>query len=252
MTHIPSLCDDGSPGISHHESASSNPKPNPTFREQGNIWLDGMANRNFNPAQPSTLTYWAGVLKNSICPAIGDVHLSDLDNTLMKLLVRQMINGGLSGSTIGSYILVVMMVIRSLVDSDGELVYARAWSPQYLDVPQINRLHLNNPCFSTEMMTGLCSWKSPAERMLFALGGASGARIGELLALEIDRHISPDFSTLRIVQTFYNRVKTPRAEREIDLHSSVSRLLAEFVGVRTSGLLFRSCIGSPLNASAIL
>ena len=101
-------------------------------------------------------------------------------------------------------------------------------------------------------MSGLSGWNSPVERTLFTLAGASGARLGELLAIEIDRHISPDFSTLRIVQTLNNHVKSPCTEREIDLHPSVSKLLAEFVGDRTSGLLFRSRTGNPLKASAIL
>lgn len=251
MTHMPSFSD-GSPGNSHLQNASSNPKPNPTFREQGEIWLAVMAKRSWNPVRSSTLLRWKGVLNNRIYPLIGDVNLSDLNGTRMEQLIRQMAEGNLSASTIETYIMIVKMVVRSLVDADGEPVYKRAWPPQSLNVPEINPLHLNVPCFSEETMSGLSGWKSPVERMLFTLAGASGARLGELLGIEIDRHISPDFSILRIVQTLNNGVKSPCAEREIDLHSSVSRLLAEFVGDRNSGLLFRSRTGNPLNASVIL
>jgi integrase len=251
MTQMPSIFI-GSPGNPHLQNASSNLKPNPTFREQGKIWLDGMANRKWNPVQPSALSHWMGVLKNWLYPVIGECRLSDFNNTSVRRLVDQMVEAGLCASTIRTYTLIVKAVVASLVDSNGKPVYARTWNSRFLGLPQFNPLQVNAPCFSHEIVSGLATWKSPTERMLFILAGATGARVGELLGLEIDRHISPDFSTLRIVRTLNNRVKSPCAEREIDLHSSVSRLLSAFVGGRASGFLFRSRTGKHLSASTVL
>jgi hypothetical protein len=47
-------------------------------------------------------------------------------------------------------------------------------------------------------------------------------------------------------------LKSASGFREIDLHPSVAAMLKEFVGERTSGLLFRSRTGKPLGQSNIL
>ena len=55
--------------------------------------------------------------------------------------------------------------------------------------------------------------------MIFILCGAAGLRIGELLGIEIDKHISPDFLTLYIQQKvrrgrIEERLKTSWASRD--------------------------------------
>jgi integrase len=47
-------------------------------------------------------------------------------------------------------------------------------------------------------------------------------------------------------------LKTVNGEREIDLHSSVAKLLIEFIGDRTEGLVFQTKTGKPLAQSNIL
>jgi integrase len=106
-------------------------------------------------------------------------------------------------------------------------------------------------------MSGLAKWKYPQARMMFVLCGATGMRIGEALGLETGKHISSDFRTLSIKQkarhcTIENRLKTNNAAREVDLHSSVARLLGEFVGDRESGFLFQSRRGKLLSSSNIV
>jgi integrase len=47
-------------------------------------------------------------------------------------------------------------------------------------------------------------------------------------------------------------LKTDNAYRDVDLHASVVRMLKEFIGSRTSGLLLSSKKGKPLSNSNIL
>jgi integrase len=106
-------------------------------------------------------------------------------------------------------------------------------------------------------MSGLAAWRYPRERMLFILGGAAGLRIGEALGLDINTHVSPDFSTLYIVQKVRHckvekRLKTPSAFRKVDLHPEIAFLLAEFIGNRKTGFLFCTRNGKPLATSNIL
>jgi integrase len=93
--------------------------------------------------------------------------------------------------------------------------------------------------------------------MLYVLLGATGLRFGEAIGLEIDKHISDDFSTVHIRQKVWNGrvqpfLKTDNGVRDVDLHSSVSAMLKKFVGERGSGFLFRSKRGFPLLQSNVL
>jgi integrase len=124
-----------------------------------------------------------------------------------------------------------------------------------LPVPQKD--NQNTPSFSAEVMTGLARWKKPRERMIFILCGAAGLRIGELLGIEIDKHISPDFLTLYIQQKvrrgkIEQRLKAANAVREVDLHPAIATLLKRFVGRRKHGLLFCTRTGKPLSPTDII
>jgi integrase len=93
--------------------------------------------------------------------------------------------------------------------------------------------------------------------MLFTLAGATGARISELLGLEIDKHISPDFRTITINQQgkrgkIIKRVKQRASRREVDLHPDIAEVLKTFVGNRKSGLLFTTRNNTPMDYTFVL
>jgi integrase len=93
--------------------------------------------------------------------------------------------------------------------------------------------------------------------MLYVLLGATGLRFGEAFGLEIDKHISDDFSTLHIRQKVWSGqvqpfLKTGNGVRDVDLHPSIAAMLKRFIGNRTSGFLFRSKNGFPLLQSNVL
>lgn len=75
--------------------------------------------------------------------------------------------------------------------------------------------------------------------------------------VEIDKHISPDFLTISIMQKVRRgkveqRLKTARGLRQVDLHPAIAALLKEFAGDRTSGFLFCTRKGKPLSPSNII
>jgi len=92
--------------------------------------------------------------------------------------------------------------------------------------------------------------------MLSILCGATEMRIGEMLGLEIDKHFADDFTTILVRQQakgtkLTSDVKTKNAVRDIDIHPDVARQLREFIGDRSSGLVFVTRKGTPLNRSNI-
>jgi integrase len=84
--------------------------------------------------------------------------------------------------------------------------------------------------------------------MLYILEAATGIRIAELLAVEIEKHVSPDCSMIAIRQQvkgskIVSYLKTDAAYRIVDLCTEAAELLRRFVGNR-SGLLFPSKKGT--------
>jgi integrase len=138
-----------------------------------------------------------------------------------------------------------------------ETEFIHTWNHDFIDVPLVEKSKQNTPSFSSDVMSGLAKWRKPKERMLFILCGAAGLRIGEVLGIEIDKHISPDFRTISVKQQARHckvkpRLKTPSAVREVDIHPAIGCLLQAFVGDRKSGFLFTSRNGKPLSSSNII
>ena len=229
-----------------------------TFREQTKWWLDHIQRRKRKPIAPATLELWKGCLEKWINSNIGDLPLSEVNNSALKVLVAKMSDGGLSLKTItGNYVPVVKMVVASAVDEQGEQIYPRKWNHEFIDLPVPQKDKRNTPSFSAEVMTGLARWKKPRERMIFILCGATGLRIGEVLGIEIDKHISSDFLTLYIQQQvrrgkIEERLKTANAVRQVDLHPAIATRLKQFVGCRKVGLLFCTRTGKPLSPTNIV
>jgi hypothetical protein len=77
---------------------------------------------------------------------------------------------------------------------------------------------------------------------LLRVATAAGLRIGEVLGIEIDKHISPGFLTLSINQKVRHgkverRLKTANGFRQVDPHPTIASLLKQFVGNRKAGFL---------------
>jgi integrase len=228
-----------------------------TFEEQAEKWLRRMRERMRKPVAPSTISLWRGCLDNWLNPRIGKLQLESVNNAALKQIVAVMMKGGLSAKTINTYTQVVKSVVASAVNDEGEQLFPRTWNNDFADLPIVNKSKQNRPNFSREIMNGLARWKHPRERMLFILCGAAGMRIGEALGLEIDKHISDDFRTLKIAQKVRHSavedwLKNENAERQIDLHPCISELLRRFVGNRTSGFLFQTRNEKPMESSNVI
>jgi integrase len=162
---------------------------------------------------------------------------------------------GLSPKMVSNVIQVVKMVVASLVNEDGEKIYPRTWNHEFIDLPEVK--NQRQPTHTSEAMTAIAVGSKGRERMLYILLGATGMRIGEALGIEIDKHITDDFSTVQIRQKAWRGsiqlfLKTDNGLRDIDLHPSISAVLKAFIGDRTSGLLFFSKNGNPLLQSNVL
>jgi integrase len=247
----------GADTIEHFNQVVERQKGCVTFKQQASIWLECLRSRKRKPVADSTLDDWKGVLNNWVTPLIGDCPISDVNNGVLKKVVAVMVDKGLSAKTIENYLQVPKMVVASVVDDDGNQVYPRKWNQEFMDMPLVVKSEQNTPSFSSEIMSGLATWKKPKERTLFILCGAAGLRVSEALGIEIDKHISSDFRTIGVRQQARHckvkeKLKTTNALRDVDIHPAVADLLKALVGDRKSGFLFTSRNGKPLSASNVV
>jgi integrase len=230
--------------------------PDPTFKEQAEAMLVQLASRKRKPVHESTLFTWAHHLNHWLYPAIGHLQLSQITHATIKPLIGAMVAAGLKPTSIDAHFRLIRKVVDSCLDESGESIYRRTWNYDFLDLPVINPRTMNRPCFSDEIVSGLARWRFPREQMIFILAAASGARIGELLGLDIDQHFSQGCETLRIERQvdrghLVPYTKTEASYREVDLHRDVAGTLQKFIGSRM-GLLFCTGKGTVMNATNVL
>ena len=246
----------GADSVEHLEKvqASNHGK---TFREQATEWLDYMKTRKRKPVAPSTIETWQSCLEKWLNPSLGDLPLSAVGNDSVRELVSKMTEAGLSPKSVSNYIQVAKAVVASAKDSKTrKQIYPVVWDYEYLDMPEVKKSKQHRPVFTSDVVTGIVAVSKRKYRMLYVLCASSGLRIGEALGINIS-NISTDRSTIKVcekawkgqIQTF---LKTENGAREVDLHPTVAAMLRDFIGDRTSGLLFCSRNGKPLSQSNIL
>ena len=244
--------------------------PGVTFREQAKTWLDDMRNRDSDPVAPSTIATWGYALEKWINPNIGDLPLESVNNLAMRDLVAKMVKGGLSPKSGVNYSQIVKMVVASAMDEQGEELFPRKWNNKIIRMPKVNKRKQRTPSLTGETVTDVVrETEEEKYRVLFALCASSGLRFGEALGINI-KSVSPDGSNIKIVEKAWgsevqDRLKTESGEREIDLHSSMAKVLREYIDnetarranskrecLRKCSLVFASRNGRPLHQSSVL
>ena len=219
------------------------------FRQQAEFWLKSLSTRKRNPVEQTTIDTRRYALDKWIYPEIGTMRLAEVNNLALKELVGKMAAECLSAATIRDYSNIVKAVVASAIDGNGEEKFPRKWNEEFIDAPLIEKQ--NQPTTTADGMQHILKNATGQYRVLYALlAGCGPMRAGEALGLEI-KHISEDFRTLQIVQKakrgiIQEHLKTENGERQVDLCSELADMLREFVGQRTSGLLFRTSTGNQL------
>jgi integrase len=215
--------------------------------------MEDCKTRKRKPIKPSTLSNWQNILDNHVLPALGSTPLSETNNTAMKALVTILVRKKLSAQTIKNITLTVKLVKASAVDEDGGELFPTKWNHKFIDMPIVDETKQRKPSFSAEQVEGIVKAARGRMQMAAVLFAATGMRAGELLGLEV-RHF--DGASVKVEQeVWYDKVqepKTPNAKRVIDLHPDVASLLAQFIGDRKDGFVFRTSSGKPLSQTNLL
>ncbi len=224
-------------------------------QHQGEIWLKSLAKRKRNPLEQTTIDNRRYALDKWIYPFFEGRLLASINNRAMKELVEKMAPK-LSAASIRDYVNIAKSVIASAINEDGEELFPRKWNEEYIDAPVIDVQR--QPSTTGDGVTAVLERAKGQYQVLYALlAGCGPLRAGEALGLEVGKRISPDCRTLYIQQKakrglIQRRMKTKNGAREVDLCSTLAAMLQDFIGTRTSGLLFQTSTGAQLLQSNTL
>lgn len=192
---------------------------------------------------------------------VGAKPLASINNAEARELVSRMRgernkdgSKRFSVKTLIEYFKTFTKVVRSAVDNDGNQMHPRSWNLAFIGLPTVDKKKQHRPTLTAEEVTQLLANTAGRHRMGVALLAGSNLRISELLALRIEKHISDDRKTLYIRQQrkkdrsgVTDVLKTPAACRDIDLHSSLAKILDDFIGDRKNGFLIQTENGTMLS-----
>jgi integrase len=228
-----------------------------TFSHQAQIFLASLAARR-TPVKPATLSTWRNLINVHILPRIGDDPLASFDNGAMKKFVDFLHDEReLSPRHLRDVVLVTKLIMKSAVDENGNFSHPRVWNNSFLDLPRIKPF--NGRTVTQENLESAIKSSTPSFALFFALGAATGMRIGELLAIRIGEDnantcwVEKD-SMIHVRKSLWRDTiqepKTSASVRTVDLCAEINKTVATFAKSR-EGYLFANRDGAPLLAATV-
>lgn len=229
-----------------------------TFRQAAESWLRESQTRRRNPIARNTAANYTHNLNRWCYPIIGEMQVSQVRNMAAKQVVDAMLadKNPASPSVINDTITNIQQVVAAIRDLEGEPVYNVKWDRGIMDAPEADSGETK--AFTKEQIEEIIQRTDGQYNVLFALLAASGLRIGEALAIEINADpettttLSADCCVIYVNSivlqdgTKQEFPKTNAGVREVDIHPDVAVLLTELIDERKSGYLFCTVSGKAI------
>ncbi len=120
----------------------------------------------------------------------------------------------------------------------------RAWYPTLPDIPEDEQRW-----FTQEEMRQIIAAAKGQYKVLFHLAGSTGLRFGELAGLHVE-DIDFMHGVIRVRRSVWRgievAVKTKKGYRNVNVESDTVQMLKEYLGGRTTGRVFQTRNGTPL------
>ena len=206
------------------------------FERQAAKFMLEIAHRKSDPVRTNTLHVYRSLLDARILPILGQIEMVDINNKTVKALVVSLTESRLSPATINLAVTLVKQIVKSAVDDEGDPLYPRTWNTRFIDAPRVNPKSQKAPICPLETLQAAVDETEGEVRVLIALLGGTGLRIGEALTLfvgpddGVNSFWDPQAGTLTIRTTLVDRevqhaTKTEAGTRTVDLDPSLNALL---------------------------
>ena len=228
-----------------------------TVKMAGDSWLHASQTRSRGPISANTARIYGHYLTRWIYPVVGMLLLSELKSKNAKCIFDAMKAAGASSSVMNDVATMLQQILWSVVDEETDRpIYDWKLSLDRMDVPEVEEKE--GRAFIGEQIQSIRQRSSGQYKVFFGLLPATGVRIGEAFAIEIDGDpdevttLSKDCRVLCVRSIILQdgtrqlKPKTPAAIREVDIHPDVAKELSDLIGNRTSGFLFCTESGQPI------
>jgi integrase len=217
--------------------------------------------------KPASLTAFTSYANNWISPHLGELEIESIRNGKVKEFAEGLVAAGKAPKTVREILITLKSILLSHRNEDGEaLLDLSKWNLSFIteDIPSIGKQ--KQPTISREALNAILENRSikVRDRVLIALGAATGLRIGELLALKIcgtgddeentiwDRENRAILVRKSVYRGQLQLPKTLAAIRAVDLSTPVQNILIEFAKGRQCGeFIFATKTGKPLEPSHV-
>lgn len=203
-----------------------------TFREQAEKYLAEIA----SDVRPATLHVYRSILDARLIPAIGGDDLSSIGNATAKSLVLALQKAGLSPATIRLAVTLMKQVLASAVvesgPNAGDALYQRQWNAKFIKAPKVSDQRV--PVCALEGAGAAVACSTGQIAALIALLGGTGLRVGEALAVRVQKGAGnvwdPVGATITVTSTetpsgLQDEPKTRAGNRTVDLSKALNDFL---------------------------
>ena len=241
--------------------------PSLTFRQQAAVWLESLRTRRRRPPKGASIENYDHYLDKRLLPILGDLPLSGVGNSALKMLVDRMSaerkpsGDPLAAKTIATYVGTAKLVVASAVNAEGEPLFPRRWNDEFIGTPIVEKAKQKRQTVTSAEVTSIIARSNVRRskgryRVLFSTLAGAGVRIGEGLALkpeDLDEECRVIHITRAIWRGKDQLPKTPAAIRDIDIAESLAAMLREYVaGVPAGRYLFATASGKPMSQRSVL
>lgn len=218
-----------------------------TVKTAGDSWLNWCQTRRRNPISTNTVLGYTHLL-SKIYPVVGNILLKDFKSMQAKKVIDACHEAGLSSKTVNEVASIMQQLLAHPKDADGQPLYDWKLDRDVMDVPSMEKSETK--AFTKEQIEAQLKRLTGQYRVFAALAGGTGARVGELLAIEIDGDLEKVTTFSKDCRVLYvntiilqdgtkqDNPKTDAGVREIDIHPDVAAEVEKLIGNRTSGYLF--------------
>jgi integrase len=212
-------------------------------------WRPYLDRRN---VKPSTRTSYESALTVHVLPVLGAMRIGDIIPLHIENLLQDRLRTGLSCKTVRNLV-GLLQGIFSLAE-DNDLIVKSPVRNKHK--PSVHRRE--KPIWTASQVRSIVEAVPVAHRALFATAALTGARLGELLALQW-RHIDVAGRKLRIDQSLWrNQLFSPKtvgSVRTIHFGNGLARVLAEHTrkahGKNADDFVFAKQDGTPLHPDVL-
>jgi integrase len=203
--------------------------------------------RRLSQLKPSTHYTAPLLLKKYLRPYFGTMALATIKTGVINDWIADLESKGLEPKTIHN----LWKLFRAIKNWHAQQRDdpKRTWYPTLPTIPEDEQRW-----FTQDEIQSMVAGARGQYKMLFHLAGFSGLRFGELCGLHVE---DVDFvrGVMRVRRSVWRgqevSTKTKRGYRDVWIDSATVAMLRQHLGERTSGRVFQTRNGTPLNSKSV-